>query len=188
MGKPSLLPMAMFRMLVIGVYEFTLSPIAPRNALALAPVFHVRRRLLSISRSVGCSALGLAGTIISQPANAEAFTFPNAEFMQDQTAGMRAAYSFVARALPPGISMSAAIGAVERAEAGCHIPADTTRPVTCEYSILARPEGGDMGENVWTVQLFPGSDGRLQNATVVRSRVGMPGDLAATPAFHWPMP
>jgi hypothetical protein len=142
---------------------------------------------MSISRSIGIAALAYwCGTGISRPASAEAFTFPDAEFMQDEAAGMRAARSFVERELVPGLPMSEAVSRVRQAEAGCRMPADRVGPVTCEYSILARPLGGDLGENIWMVRLFPGSDGRLQDATVGRFRVGMPGSLAADPAFEWP--
>ena len=49
--------------------------------------------------------------------------------------------------------------------------------IACEYFILARPVGGDLGENIWTVKLFPGPDGTLADAVLSRTRAGMPGYL-----------
>lgn len=117
--------------------------------------------------------MALAGTAYAQ--STQNFTFQNAEFApRDQ--GAHAARSFVATRLTPGLAMNAAVARVENAGVKCKAPSGAQNVITCEYLILARPAGGDLGENIWSVTLMPGSDGMLQSANLEISRVGMPGD------------
>jgi hypothetical protein len=116
---------------------------------------------------------------LSGAARAAAFTFPDAEFMPGND-GTRAARSFMEDQLTHGLPMSLAIARVEKARASCHVPAGDTEMVTCEYFVLAHPVGGDLGENIWTVHLIPDSNGTLDDATIARTRAGMPGYLTTT--------
>ncbi len=130
---------------------------------------------LAIDRTAMTSTalmLLLSGAIAA-PANR--FTFQDAEFLPNEQEGLQAAKSFVTRELTPGLPMREAITSVERARASCETPASSSAIVTCEYSILARPAEGGLGENLWAVRLVPLPNNTLESATVERSRVGMPG-------------
>jgi hypothetical protein len=102
------------------------------------------------------------------------FTFPDAEFMRGDE-GIKAAKSFVETQLTPGLAMDVAVAKVENAVAACETPSNAQATINCEYYITARPTGGSLGENIWSVKLIPGPNGTLQNAIVERSRAGMPG-------------
>jgi hypothetical protein len=120
-------------------------------------------------------AAGSALAVMASVASAQDqrhFTFSQAEYTS--TGGMRAASAFVAENLPAGIPMRTAITRAERADTSCRPVADG---VDCEFFILDRPAGGDLGEDVWAVHLHPGPAGLLQAADVHRYRVGMSGYL-----------
>lgn len=102
------------------------------------------------------------------------FTFPDAEFMRGDK-GIMAAKSFVETQLTPGLAMDVAVAKVENAVAACKTPPNAQATINCEYYIMARPTGGGLGENIWSVKLIPGPDRTLQKAIVERSRVGMSG-------------
>jgi len=130
---------------------------------------------MRISRTIAVVSTTFASLLFyTELASADSFSFPSAEFMPGDD-GMRAAQSFMRDQLPPGLPMSVAIARAERAQVSCHIPTIRDAAVTCEYFILARPVGGDLGENIWTVKLFPEPDGTLADATVSRTRAGMLG-------------
>jgi hypothetical protein len=118
------------------------------------------------------SLMALASTACAD--STQNFTFPNAEFKPGDE-GVQAARSFMATQLIPGLAMNAAEARVENAGAKCRASSSAQNTITCEYFILARPAGGDLGENIWSVTLTPGSDGMLQSANLNISRVGMPG-------------
>jgi len=100
------------------------------------------------------------------------FTFPDAEYLPGDE-GLKAAQSFAETQLTPGLSMDTAVAKVENAVAGCETPSDPQATINCQYYIMARPTGGSLGENIWSVKLVPGPTGTLQNAIVERSRSGM---------------
>jgi hypothetical protein len=135
-----------------------------RNSLSIRPV------QIAIALA---GLMALAGTAYAQ--STQNFTFQNAEFAPGEQ-GAQAAKSFVATQLTRGLAMNAAVAKVENAGAKCKAPSSAQNAITCVYSILARPTGGDLGENIWSVTLTPGSSGTLQSADLEISRVGMPGD------------
>jgi len=130
-------------------------------------------RTASLTAIAGAALICMMSEAIAEPS--DRFTFPDAEFHPNQREGLEAAQSFVASALPQGIPMSEAIAKVEQARAACDSPTDSSAVVQCEYSILARPAEGSLGENVWTVRLVRGPGDTLQSASVERSHMGMPG-------------
>jgi hypothetical protein len=134
-----------------------------RNALIVKPT----RVALALGGLIALASIAFADST-------QNFTFRDAEFAIGDE-GVRAARSFVASQLTPGLEMNTATARVEHAGASCKAPSSAQATVNCEYFTLARPAGGDLGENVWTVKLMPGPDGKLQRAIVERSRVGMPG-------------
>src|ERR1700723_2219735 len=98
------------------------------------------------------AAAAVAGAASAQ--DARKFTFPDAEFMGAPD-GMRAARAFVAEALPQGLPMREAVARMTRAGTACHAASDGSGAVRCRYFITARPEYGDLGEDIWTVRLTP---------------------------------
>lgn len=100
------------------------------------------------------------------------FTFPDAEYMRGDE-GLKAAQSFAETQLTPGLPMDTAVAKVENAVAGCETPADPQATINCQYYIMARPTGGSLGEDIWSVKLVPGPNGTLQDAIVQTSRSGM---------------
>ena len=118
------------------------------------------------------SMVALPGIALADTAHH--FTFPDAEFMRGDE-GLKAARSFAETQLVPGMAMDAAVGKVENAVAACKTPSNAQATINCEYYIIARPTGGTLGENIWSVKLIPGPNGTLQNAIVERSRAGMRG-------------
>jgi methyl coenzyme M reductase alpha subunit len=127
-------------------------------------------RTASVLIAAGSALAVVAGGAAAQ--DQHRFTFSQAEYMS--MGGMRAARAFVAENLPAGIPMRKAIARAERADTSCKPVADG---VDCEYFIMVRPAGGDLGEDVWAVHLHPGPEGLLQAADVHRYRVGMNGYL-----------
>jgi hypothetical protein len=133
----------------------------------------------TLSFAISVELLALAGSAQA----ASAFTFTDAEFMPANN-GIEAAHSFIADQLTRGLPMALAIARVEKAQASCHAAAGGAEMVICEHYTLDRPVGGDLGENVWTVHLTPGPNGLLDDATVSRSRVGMPGYMDTAASSH----
>jgi hypothetical protein len=88
-----------------------------------------------------------------------------------------AAEAFVSQKLPAGLSLETAIARVEKAGARCHSPHGPARDVECTFFLMAQPVGGDLGENWWTVHLASGLDGKLERASIERSRTGLAGYL-----------
>jgi hypothetical protein len=130
-------------------------------------------RTAKLTAIAGTALICLMSEAIAAPP--DHFTFQDAEFHPNQREGFEAAKAFVASELPQGIPMSEAIAKVEGARAACDTPTAPSAVVQCEYSILARPAEGGLGENVWTVRLTPGPGDKLQSAYVERSHMGMPG-------------
>jgi hypothetical protein len=127
-------------------------------------------KIASILVATGSALVVMASVAAAQ--DQRRFTFSQAEYMS--MGGMRAASAFVAEDLPAGIPMREAIARAERADTACKPVADG---VDCEYFIMVRPAGGDLGEDVWAVHLRPDPAGLLQAADVHRYRVGMSGYL-----------
>jgi hypothetical protein len=125
---------------------------------------------INLTAITGTALLLMTSAVIGAP-----FTFQDAEFLPNEHEGLLAAKSFVATELTPGLPMNEAITRVQQAHASCETPAASSAIVKCGYFIQARPAGGDLGENLWTVRLVPGPDNTLQSASVEKSRVGMPG-------------
>jgi hypothetical protein len=121
--------------------------------------------------------------MLSAPAMAYAerpFTFASAEFMRSDHAA-EAADAFVAQELPAGLPLPTAIARVQKAGARCRPPHATEGEVVCTFFITAQPVGGDLGENWWTVRLSAGVDGKLESASIERSRHGLSGYLREGP-------
>jgi hypothetical protein len=120
----------------------------------------------------GSRALALClFTALASPASAmdrRTFTFADAEYPSASN-GVQSAQAFIHNALPVGLSMDEAASRVEHADAQCSAsPAGGA--VNCSFSATSRPHDGYIGEDVWTVQLTPGANGDLQQATLTRSR------------------
>lgn len=122
---------------------------------------------LGLIAASGCAGADVAA---AQAKDMRGFTFVQAEYMP--MGGLRAASEFVAEALPAGLPMPEAIARAKRAGAACKAGPGG---VECDYMAVVRPEGGDLGEDWWRLQLAPGPDGLLQAASVRRYRVGMVG-------------
>src|ERR1700691_1599135 len=123
-----------------------------KNSLILRPI--------RVALALG-GLMALTGTAVAD--STQKFTFRDAEFAPGDK-GVRAARSFVDSQLTPGLAMNTAMERVEDAGALCKAPPPAQSTVNCEYFILARPAGGDLGENIWSVKLMPGPDGNLQKA------------------------
>ena len=133
--------------------------------------------MLRPSRLTGASlALAVVAAVaVAGPAGAHGvrrFTFSDAAYM-DGEAGMRAARAFVAEALPRGLPMREAVARVTRADMACRADREGGGAVRCRYFVTSRPEFGDLGEDIWTVRLTPGSDGLLQDATLGYTHGGL---------------
>jgi hypothetical protein len=120
------------------------------------------------------AAAGLAGSACASPANP--FTFAKAEFMRPDTR-MQAANDFAARQLIAGLPMREAITRVERADALCRRSDKHVGDVVCRYLMPVHPEGGDLGERIWTIRLTSGASDTLRGVTIDRSLVGFSGLL-----------
>jgi hypothetical protein len=112
-----------------------------------------------------CFVTALAGPALAM--DAHKFTFADAEYGSAGD-GMSAARTFVHDALPAGLPMGEAASRVEHADARCL--ASPSGAVNCSFSTLTRPHDDFIGEDVWAVQLTPGADGVLGQATLTRSR------------------
>ena len=111
---------------------------------------------------------------LAAPGHAKPFTFAQAEFLPSSQ-GLERARAFLAEALPPGTPMEAAVARLRAADMSCHAEGEGQR---CQYlEGGVRPEGGDEGEDVWTVRLVPAASGALGEATVAKTHIGMPGLL-----------
>ena len=118
------------------------------------------------------------------------FTFPWAAHV-DPMNGNFAAKQFVQKRLTPGLPMSEAIERVRAAHAACH---DDYRrgdyrhgggAVVCLYMISSAGDQASLGQEIWTVTLTPGPDGKLEKAAIDRSRAGIPGELGSRAVFHF---
>jgi hypothetical protein len=72
--------------------------------------------------------------------------------------------------------MREAVARVTHAVSNC-APSAGSGTWECRYSILVRPEGGDLGEDLWALRLTPGPDGTLHSVSLRRWKVGMPSFL-----------
>ena len=111
------------------------------------------------------------------------FTFPYAAHVDIHT-GDYAARQFVEKELPPGLPMAEAVAKARAARSSCH---DTGRggDVICRYSISQASNEASLGEEIWTLTLTPGPDGKLKTAAIDRRRAGIPGVLGERAVFHW---
>ncbi|HWF77679.1 MAG TPA: hypothetical protein VN694_10950 [Caulobacteraceae bacterium] len=113
------------------------------------------------------------------------FTFPWASHV-DPMNGNFAARQFVQKRLTPGLPMSEAVERVRAAHASCrggyHRGGGA---VVCRYTISSASDMASLGQEIWTVTLTPGPDGKLAGAAVDRSRAGIPGELGSRAVFHW---
>jgi hypothetical protein len=129
--------------------------------------YPLRRARLNGAALVLVSALAAPAVGHAKP-----FTFAQAEFLPSSL-GLERARAFLADALPPGTPMEAAVARLRAADMSCRPDGAGLR---CEYlEGGVRPEGGDEGEDVWTVRLVPAAGGALGEATVAKTHVGMPG-------------
>ena len=112
------------------------------------------------------------------------FSFPWAAHV-DIMNGDYAAKQFVQNRLPAGLPMAEAVARAEAARSNCGRWRVTSGPIVCRYEISAATDGAALGQEVWTLTLTPGPDGKLASAAVDRTRVGIPGDLGARAIFHF---
>ena len=115
------------------------------------------------------------------PPAARHFTFPYAAHV-DVRSGNYAAQQFVEKQLPAGLSMAEAVARARSARASCH---DHGSEVICQYSIGEAPDMAPLGEEIWTLTLTPGPDGKLATAAIDRRHAGLPGEEGDRAVFHW---
>ncbi len=113
------------------------------------------------------------------------FTFPYAAHV-DIRSGNEAAQQFVEKQLPPGLPMSEAIARARAARSACHEDARLGGgEVICRYWIGEAPDMAPLGEEIWTLTLTPGPDGKLAAAAIDRRHAGVPGEAGDRAVFHW---
>jgi hypothetical protein len=117
------------------------------------------------------------------PRDPSRFTFPYAAHV-DARSGNVAAKEFVEKQLPAGLPMSEAIARARAAHSACH---DAGGEVVCRYSIGDAPDMAPLGEEIWTLTLTPGPDGKLAAAAIDRRHAGLPGEEGDRAVFHWRM-
>ena len=115
------------------------------------------------------------------PRDPSRFTFPYAAHV-DIRSGNEAARQFVEKELPAGLPMSEAIARARAARSACH---DTGWEVVCRYFIGEAPDMAPLGEEIWTLTLTPGPDGKLAAAAIDRRHAGLPGEAGDRAVFHW---
>jgi hypothetical protein len=115
------------------------------------------------------------------PRDPSRFTFPYAAHV-DIRSGDEAARLFVEKELPAGLPMSEAISRARAAHSACH---DTGSDVVCRYWIGDAPDMAPLGEEIWTLTLTPGPDGKLATAAIDRRHAGLPGEEGDRAVFHW---
>ena len=59
--------------------------------------------------------------------------------------------------------------------------------MVCRYSITDAPDMAPLGEEIWTLTLTPGPDGKLAAAALDRRHLGLPGEEGDRAVFHWRM-
>ena len=121
---------------------------------------------------ISATICGMLGSPMLAAAHAASsrFTFHNIEFQpRDQRETLARAY--VARTMPPGISMQQAEKAARRAGAPCGARAQDGS-VICRASSFQHHPGDQLQDVIWTVWLRAGANGALNDATVIRSVVG----------------
>jgi hypothetical protein len=91
----------------------------------------------------------------------------------DRDAGLAAARAFVASQLPTGTPMARARERLARAAMDCGPTKGSDGSLACQYTMLAGGDGGDLGEDVWTVHLASDGQGSVKAAKVVLQRYGM---------------
>lgn len=109
------------------------------------------------------------------------FTFPWAAHV-DMRSGDYAAQQFVQHQLPAGLPMHEAVARARAAHSSCN---DLGSIVICRYSISSAADEASLGEELWTLTLTRGPDGKLATAAIDRARIGIPGDLGTRAVFHW---
>ena len=115
------------------------------------------------------------------PRDPSRFTFPYAAHV-DIRSGDELARQFVEKELPAGLPMSEAIARARAARSACH---DVGGAVVCRYWIGDAPDMAPLGEEIWTLTLTPGPDGKLAAAAIDRTRAGLPGEAGSRAVFHW---
>jgi hypothetical protein len=128
------------------------------------------------------------GLTLSWPgghAAAHRFTFPWAAHV-DERSGNYAVQQFVEKELTPGLPMAEAVAKARAAESSCH--GDARRGggvVTCRYEIGDANDMAPLGQEIWTLTLTPGPDGKLATAAIDRTRAGLGGEEGDRAVFHW---
>jgi hypothetical protein len=114
-------------------------------------------------------------------AAAHRFTFPWAAHV-DERSGNYAVQQFVEKELPAGLPMAEAVAKARAAQSSCH---DRPGAVICRYTITDASDMAPLGQEIWTLTLTPGPDGKLATATIDRTRAGLPGEGGDRAVFHW---
>jgi hypothetical protein len=115
------------------------------------------------------------------PRDPSRFTFPYAAHV-DIRSGNEAVRQFIEKQLPAGLPMSEAIARARAAHSACH---DAGGDVVCRYWIADAPDMAPLGEEIWTLTLTPGPDGKLATAAIDRRHAGLPGEEGDRAVFHW---
>lgn len=136
----------------------------------------------SVALGLGVATLA-AGAAFALP-DPSRFTFPYAAHV-DPVTGNYAAKQFVEKRLTPGLPMSEAEARVRAARAACHGGYGHGDDVVCRYTIGSGADMASLGQEIWTVTLTPGPDGKLQTAALDRSRAGLGGEAGTRAVFHW---
>jgi hypothetical protein len=111
------------------------------------------------------------------------FTFPWASHV-DVRSGDYAAQQFVEKELTAGLPMAEAVAKARAARSRCRGDGDGGE-VVCRYSIGQASDEASLGEEIWTLTLTPGPDGKLKTASIDRRRSGIPGVMSERAVFHW---
>jgi hypothetical protein len=113
------------------------------------------------------------------------FTFPWAAHV-DERSGNYAVQQFVEKELPAGLPMAEAVAKARAARSSCHGEArQGGGVVTCRYTITDASDMAPLGQEIWTLTLTPGLDGKLAAATIDRTRAGLGGEGGERAVFHW---
>jgi hypothetical protein len=154
-------------------------------ALALGATALTTLSLGGAAKGFTLPRFGHGAAPVEAPAAERHFTFPWAAHVDART-GNYAAKQFVEKRLTAGLPMDEAVARVRAAHASCH---DDQRhgggAVVCRYMIGSAGDMASLGEEIWTVTLTPGPDGKLAAAALDRSRAGIPGEAGDRAVFHW---
>ena len=123
-----------------------------------------RSQKLSAALAAGAAILAVGGVALAQT---RPFSFRTVEYMpRDQREPV--AQGYVASHFSPGMPMGEAVATARAAGTYCH-PMRADGEVDCVANSFQRHPGDLLRDVSWTLHLQPGPDGRLIQASVVRT-------------------